>query len=41
MFPRHIDGRSHIVSQNDELGRPAVVIGTEADDVNLSHSGQK
>jgi hypothetical protein len=41
MLPSHLDSGSHIVSQDDELRRPAVVIAAKADDVPLSHSGRK
>ena len=41
MFPSHLDGGSHVVCQDDELRRPAVVMGAEADDVDLCHSGRK
>src|SRR4029434_82256 len=41
MLPSHVDSGSHIVSQDDELRRPAVVIAAKADDVPLSHSGRK
>jgi hypothetical protein len=41
MLPSHLDGGSHIVSQDDELRRPAVVKGAKAYDVDLSHSGRK
>jgi hypothetical protein len=39
MFPRHLDSGSHIVSQDDELRRTAVIMGAKADDVDLSHNG--
>src|SRR5262249_48581201 len=39
MFPGHLDGRWHIVRQNDELGRPPVTIAAKCDDECLSHSG--
>jgi hypothetical protein len=39
--PGHVDGGSHIVSQDDELRRPAVVMGAETYDVDLSHGGRK
>ena len=41
MFPRHIDGGFHAIGQDDELGRPAVVMAAKAHDVDLSHSGRK
>jgi hypothetical protein len=41
MFPSHVDGGSHTVRQDDELRRPAIVMGAEAHDVDLSHSGRK
>ena len=41
MFPNHLDGGSHIVGQDDKLGRAAVVMGAKADDVHLSHSGRE
>jgi hypothetical protein len=41
MFPRHLDGGSHIVCQDDELRRAAVVMAAKADDVDLSHSGRE
>jgi hypothetical protein len=39
MFPGHVDGRFHIVSQDDKLGRAAVIMGAKTYDVDLSHSG--
>ncbi len=39
MFPSHLDGGSHIVGQDDELRRPAVIKGAKAYDIDLSHSG--
>ena len=41
MLPGHLDGGFHIVCQDDELGRPAVVMGAKAYDVDLSHGGRK
>ena len=41
MFPSHLDGRFHIVSQDDKLGRSVVVMGAKNYDVDLSHSGRK
>jgi hypothetical protein len=41
MLPRLIDGGFHVVSQDDELRRSAVVMGAEAHDVDLGHSGRK
>jgi hypothetical protein len=41
MFPSHLDSGSHIVCQDDELRRPAVIMGAKAYDVDLSHSGRK
>jgi len=41
MLPGHVDCGFHIVGQNNELGRPAVIMGAKADDVDLSHSGRK
>ena len=38
MLPSHVDGGFHAVSQDNELGRPAVVIGSEANNMDLSHS---
>jgi hypothetical protein len=40
MFPSHLDSGSHIVCQDDELRRPAVIMGATYD-VDLSHSGRK
>ena len=34
----HLDGGAHVVCQNDELGRPAIVMGAKAYDVHLSQS---
>ena len=39
MFPSHLDGGFHIVGQDDELGRTAVIMGAKTYDVDLSHSG--
>jgi hypothetical protein len=39
MFPRLAYGGFHIVGQDDELRRPAVVMGAKAHDVDLGHSG--
>ena len=33
MFPGHVDGGPHIVCQDDDFGRPAVVMGAKAYDV--------
>jgi hypothetical protein len=41
MFPGHLDGGSHIVCEDDELRRPAVIMGAEAHDIDLSHSGRE
>jgi hypothetical protein len=41
MFPSHFDGGFHVVCQNDKLGWPAVIMGAEAYDVHLSHSGRE
>jgi hypothetical protein len=41
MFPSHVDGGFHIVGQDDELRRAAVVMGAETHDVYLSHSGRE
>jgi hypothetical protein len=41
MFPSLADGGTHIISQDDELGRSAVVKGAKAYDIDLSHSGRK
>ena len=41
MFPSHVDGGSHVVCQDDELRRPAVIMGAKAYDVDLSHSGRE
>jgi hypothetical protein len=41
MIPRLIDGGFHTVGQDDELRRPAVVVGAKAYDVHLSHSGRE
>jgi hypothetical protein len=41
MLPSHLDGGFHIVSQDDELRRSAVVIGAKTYDVDLSHSGRE
>jgi hypothetical protein len=38
MFPGHLDGGFHIVSQDDELRRPAVIVRAKTYDVDLSHS---
>jgi hypothetical protein len=38
MFPSHLDGGSHIVSQDDKLRRPAVIKGAEAHDIDFSHN---
>jgi hypothetical protein len=35
------DGGFHVVGQDDELRRPAVVMGAKTYDVDLSHSGRK
>jgi hypothetical protein len=40
MFPSHLDGRFHIVRQDDKLRRTAVVMGAKAYDVPLGHSGR-
>jgi hypothetical protein len=40
MFPGHGDSGFHTVGQDNELRRPAVVMGAKADDVHLSHSGR-
>ena len=37
MFPSHVNSGFHIVSQNDELGRPAVVVAAKTNDVDLGH----
>ena len=37
MFPSHVNSGFHIVSQNDELGRPAVVVAAKTHDVDLGH----
>jgi hypothetical protein len=41
MLPGHVDGGPHIVSQDNELWRPAIVMGAKAYDVYLSHRGRK
>ena len=41
MLPSHLDGGFHTVGQDDKLGRPAVVMGAKAYDVDLSHSGRE
>ena len=43
MFPGHVEGGFHVVSQDDELRRTVVVIGAESYNVDfgLSHSGRK
>ena len=41
MFPSLAYGGFHTVGQDDELGRPAVVMAAKAYDVDLSHSGRK
>ena len=41
MLPCHLNALAPIVSQDDELRRPAVVMGAETHDVDLSHSGRK
>ena len=33
MFPSHLDGGLHTVGEDDELGRPAVVMGAKTYDV--------
>jgi hypothetical protein len=39
MLPRLVDGGSHIVSQDDELRRPAVVMAAKSYDLDFGHSG--
>ncbi len=41
MFPSHLDGGFHIVSQDNKLRRSAVVVGAETYDVDFSHNGRK
>ena len=41
MLPSHLDGGFHTVGQDDKLGRPAVVMGAKAYDVDLSHGGRE
>jgi hypothetical protein len=41
MFPSHLDGGFHIVSQDDELRWSTIVMGAKTYDINLSHSGRK
>ncbi len=41
MFPSHVDGGFHTVGEDDELRRPAVVMGAKTYDVDLRHSGRK
>ena len=41
MFPSHVDGRFHVVGQDNKLRRSAVVKAAETHDVDLSHSGRK
>jgi hypothetical protein len=41
MFPRLTDGRFHVVCQDDELRRSAVIVAAKTYDVYLSHSGAK
>ena len=41
LLPGHLDGGFHIVSQDNKLRRPAVVMGAKARDVDLSHSGRE
>jgi hypothetical protein len=41
MFPSHLDGGFHTIGQDDELRRPAVIMGAKAYNVDLSHSGRK
>ena len=39
MLPSLIDGGFHTVRQDDELRRPAVVMGAKAHDVDVGHNG--
>jgi hypothetical protein len=39
MFPSLVDSGFHIVSQDDEFRRPAVVMGAKAHDVDFGYSG--
>jgi hypothetical protein len=41
MLPSDVDGGFHVVGQDDELGRPAVVIAPKTHDVKPSHSGRE
>jgi hypothetical protein len=41
MLPINLDGLFPGVCQDDELGRPAVVIRAKTHDVHLSHGGRK
>src|SRR4030095_11833619 len=41
VFPSHLDGGFHVVCQDDELRRPAVIMDAKADDIHLSHSGRE
>ena len=41
MLPSGLDGGFHIVSQNYEFRRPAVVMGAKTYDVDPGHSGRK
>ena len=40
MLPGQVNRRFHVVCQDDELRRPAVVIAAKTHDVHLSHSGR-
>jgi hypothetical protein len=37
----HVDGGFHVVRQDDELRRPAVIMAAKAHDVDLSHGGRQ
>ena len=39
MLPRLVDGGSHIVSQDDELRRPAVVMAAKSYDLDFGTAG--
>ena len=41
MLPSHVDSGFHIVGEDDELGRPPVIVAAKAHDVDLSHGGRE
>ena len=41
MLPSQLDGGFHIVSEDDELGRPVAIMATKCDNVCLRHSGRE